>query len=335
MPSKNGRQGSKHGTASAEFIALSMIDLYNGLIPLSGILDCIQNAARLHQYCINIISRYKMTVNNEAAQKIFKEVFNGIPVDLRSLQSIACHLRMSIDLEKYGLEILKNEMATYFSNNHISLNHYMRDIHHIGKRPKINLANFDFLDEYGVKLVNQKINDFSVFALPLTTDIFNRGQSPKITLCYLSDISSLPIEKILENLNNLRSHLESMKLFIKKIKWFDGSEKINAARDYFQKNLSMYHQILGQDDLEVFFLNNYKSEEAKELIFSKIVSLFNNRKSRGNSQKKQCNFSVDKKTISLIDKLAKSHHLSRSEFLDLMFRSENESKLQELVKGAR
>ena len=273
-----------------------------------------------------------MAAHIEHAERAIEATFGKKTPDTRSLQSIACYLGVLIDGDKSDRHRLKTEIGCYLHAHPITPQQN-QIINQIAIKSKTNPGVFDFLlGDYGVKLIVSKINDFGIFDYKVNESVFYRDFDIETTLNYLSDSSPSSLLMINQKINALKINLESMSIFKKKFEWFDCKEKISSAIDHFSKHPRYGIQVKDKDDLEIFFYNNNVTEDTKNIVFKKISSLYSNRKFRENTTRKQCNFSIDIKTIEFIDTLAKNHRISRSELLERFFHSRNAASIKSLIK---
>ena len=273
-----------------------------------------------------------MAVHIEHAEQAIKGVFGEQPLDTRSLQSISCHLNIPIDKDRSSRHELQTAVGCYLHGCPISLE-YRHTLHRIAIRGKIDPGTFDFLWKYhGIKLIAKKINEFLIFGSEINESVFHREFSVEITLNYLHDSGFMSLSDTYQRINGLKLNLEAMGFFKKRFEWFDCQEKITSAIDYFSKHSSNGIQVKSKDDLELFFFSSNLTADAKEISFKKISSLYSNRKSRGDASRKQCNFSIDPKTIKLIGSIADKHRISRSELLERVFHPKNLNSLQDLMR---
>lgn len=283
-----------------------------------------------------------MAVRLPQAEDMLKSIFGNEwlrLLDMRSLQSIALQLNLNIDLEKLNKDTLRIAIGYYLHSNPLQTNKYKESLIIIAKNNKIDTGVFDFLCEnYGVKLIVAKINEFNVFGVPVGELIFHNGHHRRVVLNYISDTCGKNNNQIYIELDKLKRNLESMGFYKKKFDWFkdedgeEGVEKMRAAVDFFSKGVTMGLLIRDIEDLEVYFLDSFVDGNMKENSFYKICSLYNNRKTRRKTKKKQCNFSLGESTIRYIDAMAKSSGISRSELLERVFRSKNSKGLLELIQ---
>ena len=274
-----------------------------------------------------------MIAEDKNIENTIKRVFGDQSLDLRSLQSIAFYLDIAVDADKPSRHELLTQVGRFLHANPMIEFAQQPMLLHISRKPKIDTTIFDFLhEEYGTSVMTWKINEYSIFDFQITESVFHRQCSRKILFGSLSDASKFSIDEISSKLISLKTNLESMRNFRKKFEWFDSDEKISSARDYFKKHYPPGCQPENKNDLELFFYSNIETADRKEVVFKKISALYNNRKSRDNTSKKQCNFAIDEKTIEFIKAIAQNSKISRSDLLEIIFHPKNKSILANLIK---
>ena len=122
-----------------------------------------------------------------------------------------------------------------------------------------------------------------------------------------------------------------MKIFSTRAKWFNSSERLEAAKYVFLKRgRERYLEILYQNS-EVFFLDEEINSHEKELLFREVRARHNLLVSRKSNPKRQCNFSLNTNSYKLMEKLRKNSNLNKSEFIEMIFSPEHEATLLELI----
>lgn len=125
-------------------------------------------------------------------------------------------------------------------------------------------------------------------------------------------------------------HIESDKLF----SWLEGvdAEKKRDCFLSFLKNripneINDYYKFQSHEDLLIFFDHPMFIRDTKELYSKDARKIWNQRLRREKAtDEKQCNFVLPLKTISKLDRLAKKHHLTRTEIIELIINGEAEKE---------
>ena len=88
-----------------------------------------------------------------------------------------------------------------------------------------------------------------------------------------------------------------------------------------------YYKFQSHDDLLIFFNHPMFIRDTKELYSKDARKIWNQRLRREKAtDEKQCNFVLPLKTISKLDRLAKKHHLTRTEIIELIINGEAEKE---------
>ncbi|WP_460479343.1 hypothetical protein [Comamonas humi] len=260
-----------------------------------------------------------------------REIFGYILLEKRTLQSIAFHLELSIDISIANSNFLKNEIVRFFCKN--NLHPVDQQLKILAQSPKIDPIHFAFLNDYSRDLVLNKMYEHGVCKDDLLLPSFSRGQSIDITVAYLLDINAAASDALIRKLGDLSRKLDKMGKMLDRAKWFaSDSKKIEVARYIFEKRgYALYlNQFLV--NAELFFLDESIQVEKKELIFREIRARYNLGESRKSNPKKQCNFSIDPDAYALMEKLRKDSGLKRSVFLEVIFAAENKAILQKMIQ---
>lgn len=125
-------------------------------------------------------------------------------------------------------------------------------------------------------------------------------------------------------------HIESDKLF----SWLDATdaEKKRDCFWSFLKNkipneINDCYKFQSHEDLLIFFDHPMFIRDTKELYSKDARKIWNQRLRREKAtDEKQCNFVLPLKTISKLDRLAKKHHLTRTEIIELIINGEAEKE---------
>lgn len=282
--------------------------------------------------------------SNESNDDALKRVFLTSDLSKRTLQSAAIHLRMSIDVHLKEVEELKRYVGGYFRKYYPSVglmnspnNTWETEllIHGLKKmrgNEVIPDVNFNILVNFDRRIIVDKLLKFQVFGdLPVGL-IFGRGYDQKLTLRYLCDICQIDVNSLVSKFRDIENDIEMMRKWHKRLKWFSDEEgRRDAAYTFFSKDKTYEHPVKSMDDLVVFFYT-HGSEEGKELIFTKIRSIYHNRNSRNTQKKRQCNFALDAKTEKIIDRISEFNRVPKSIVLDAIFHPENQMVLQDLFR---
>lgn len=125
-------------------------------------------------------------------------------------------------------------------------------------------------------------------------------------------------------------HIESDKLF----SWLDGADA-EKKRDCFwdflknriPNEINDCYKFQSHEDLLIFFDRPMFIRDTKELYSKDARKIWNQRLRREKAtDEKQCNFVLPLKTISKLDRLAKKHHLTRTEIIELIINGEAEKE---------
>ncbi|WP_394682195.1 hypothetical protein [uncultured Comamonas sp.] len=276
---------------------------------------------------------------DETLAKVFGSHWRSL-LDTRTLQSMALFMKLPLDVTKKSKHYLALDIGMYLFNNPLYIQSFAHELIRIANSAKLKTSIFDFLcDGYGDKLLVSKINEFSIFGEPVYDNYFHGECDRRIILNYLSDVCDVSVMNQSLRLDSLKNNIDSMAYFKKRFSWFragDGCEhdaKLQAAIDFFGKNPVPSFAIQDIDALELYFFNTFIDVNRKRIVFKDICSLYANRKSRRKSDKKQCNFSIEEKTIEYIDSFSKDNKISRSELLEIIFKPKNTQALLLLLKG--
>ena len=279
--------------------------------------------------------------NVEAA---LERVFPGVKLTERKLQSMVIYLGLNVNLDLAKFEDLKQYIGGYlhvyypsaYGFSTIEADSAVYWMRHIYNRESIPENTFDFLCQFSTDSLNSILIKFNIFRRSDIHLTLQKFYPLRNILCFLCDSSSAPTNHLILELPSLKSSVLSLKGWDSRINWFkSGShlnqKKIDAANSYFHKQKVWPRPFLSLTDVIDFFYG-LLSDGEKELIFRKIRANYLNKKSRDDSDAKQCNFSLRKNAEKIINEIAKSNGVTRSIALNAILYPENKEKLQELFK---
>lgn len=158
-------------------------------------------------------------------------------------------------------------------------------------------------------------------------EMFNESKDKLST----SDIITLYLDCFYLNNSKRRFIAASMSNFFTEAKakwlhsdWFacgDSKDKLDALKDYAKKRLNLDLNFCNLEDVDIFFdaFCYVKDKDSVEFHFSKIRSLFNNRKHRKNTSNVQVSLQLSPKADKEIERLKKQFGFnSRSETVELI-----------------
>lgn len=284
-------------------------------------------------------------VTDKDAEGMLKSVFGGCMLTERKLQSMVISLGLDLDLKSVNYVELRRYVGAYLhafrvTNSYgsaIEVSDRIDKLRIIAFKEAIDEERFDFLYTFGRQGAYSLLTRFNVLQRYDIYLVFSWAYPLESTICYLFDSSEITVEQIVKALPVLKEGaLDLMKAWDSRINWFKSGlqldqKKIDVANLYFSKQKGNWLALFNLNDVRDFFYG-FSPDSDKELIFRKIRTNYLNKKSREESDAKQCNFSLRRNSDKIIDNIAKSNGVTRSIVLNAIFNSENQKELQELFK---
>lgn len=280
----------------------------------------------------------------EDADTSLQRVFAETALTERKLQSMVVYLGLDVDLESAKLKDLRRYIGSYLHKYYPPVNYSLPQettsvifwLTHISNKQSISEEIFNFLYQFDRESLCSILIQFRAFQGVDINSVFCKAYPIKNTICYLCDSSMTPTDQIAMIFDSLKNSILNLKIWDARINWFkSGSQlnqkKIDAANAIFLKQKIWPHPIYNIADVRNFFYSLLPYAD-KELIFRKIRANYLNKKSREESNAKQCNFSLQKSSENMIDEIARKNGVTRSIALNAIFYSGNQKELQELFK---
>ncbi|WP_429951864.1 hypothetical protein ACQYWY_09760 [Comamonas sediminis] len=262
----------------------------------------------------------------------------------RKLQAMVTFLGLDVDLESAAIEELKRYVGGYlhsivqpsilnpapeFSSTVVSLQN-------ISNRETIREELFDFLYKFGREGAHTLLARFNILNRDDITLIFSRAYPLEMTVRCLFDSASTAVPLVVLSLPSLKKNALTLKVWDSRIDWFKSGSQINQKRIdvanlYFSKQKVWQRPFFKLDDVRDFFYG-ISSDGDKELVFRRIRANYLNKKSREESDAKQCNFSLGKHSEKMINDLAKEYGVTRSVALDAILHSGSKKDMQDLFE---
>ena len=262
----------------------------------------------------------------------------------RKLQAMIVYLGLDIDLESATPEDLKRYIGSYLhaiyppnvASTTTEVTSTVTWLQYISNREATPEEGFDFLYRFGRDGAHSLLVRCNILNRTDISLAFSRSYPLEITIRYLFDSSVIPVPQVILALPSLKESTLTLKGWDSRVDWFrSGSQlnqkKIDAANLYFSKQKVWFQPFFKLDDVKDFFYG-FTSDSDKELVFRKIRANYLNKKSREESNAKQCNFSLRKHSERMIDEVARSNGVTRSMALDAILHSGNKKELQELFE---
>ena len=249
---------------------------------------------------------------------------------MRELRLMVGVLGIDIDTYQNSLFEVKRHIGIHLKSNSVfgeivTINKYL-------KESKVDIDAFAFIGESRSQLwlVEQEITN-ALLQFKIPNDFFSkmtRGRfQTKEKFILFVDWISFSWDKM-DYVVNTANMISSIAREMKYLDWFeDDTEKIVSADDYFRKNypnsayIPFFERFRDVEDIRILFYNTRIDAPQRRLDFQSIRSLFNNRKSRKNGNRKQCNFSLSSAADKNIDKLATDMGLTRSLVVERVFKN--------------
>lgn len=262
----------------------------------------------------------------------------------RKLQAMVIFLGLDVDLESATIEELKRYIGCYLHyiypsgilNPTPEASSTVVSLQNISNRETIREELFDFLYKFGREGVHTLLVRFNILSRNDITLIFSRAYPLEMTVRCLFDSASIVVPLVVLSLPSLKQNALTLKVWDSRIDWFKSGSQINQKRIdvanlYFSKQKVLQRPFFKLDDVRDFFYG-ISSDGDKELVFRKIRANYLNKKSREESDAKQCNFSLGKHSEKMINDLAKEYGVTRSVALDAILHSGSKKEMQELFE---
>lgn len=279
---------------------------------------------------------------------VLASLFSENKLTKRKLQSMVIFLGLDLDLGVATIEELKRYVGAYlhfiYPPNTLNLSSEVSStvvsLQNISSREEISEELFDFLYEFGREGAHTLLVRFNILNRTDITLIFSRAYPLEMTVRCLFDSASIVMPIIVLSLPSLRKNALTLKVWDSRIDWFKSGSQINQKRIdvanlYFSKQKVWQRPFFKLEDVRDFFYG-ISSDGDKELVFRRIRANYLNKKSREESNAKQCNFSLRKHSEKMIDDLVKEYGVTRSVALDAILHSGGKKEMKELFeKGVK
>ncbi|TDS70528.1 hypothetical protein [Comamonas sp. JUb58] len=288
----------------------------------------------------------KYTPEKIAASKAaFSNAFALDVFTKRTLQSIAFHLRVNIDIGDASAGILIVEIWDQLIRKGFTPAHgygllgelnsgnakseLAMEIWGLATTFNVQEESYEFLLGFSKKIIQYKLSQIRIFHPMTMAKIFESFQSPSVLIGYLCDVSGHSVDYIAGFLFAMKVSTQKFKLeWHAQLVWFKNDknkEKLRAASYFSGKQISVGEGDLAAkpfektpqvflmppihdiDDIELFFHRQDMSSVLKLFIFEKIRGLYNKRSSREENKRtqKNCNFTLTPEAKKMIEQIAR------------------------------